>query len=176
MGARIKFFSPIHDKRLPEVSRIIIGGGYPELYAKELSGNEEMLMNIKKAARENTPILAECGGFLYLQERLETEDGDIYNMAGVLGGKSFKRDKLSHFGYVEVSLAKDNPYIMENDRIRGHEFHYYDTTDNGDVLSVKRLRGGAGWSGYQLSGNAFGGFAHLYYPSCPEMIERFLKL
>ncbi len=176
MGARIKFFSPIHDKRLPEVSRLIIGGGYPELYAKELSENKDMLIDIKKAASDGMPILAECGGFLYLQERLETAEGDVYNMAGVFRGNCYKKDKLSHFGYVEVSASKDNPYLVEGERVRGHEFHYYDTTDNGDVLNVQRLRGGKGWSGYQLSVNAFGGFAHLYYPSCSRMIERFLRI
>ena len=176
MGARIKFFSPIHDRKIPEVSRLIIGGGYPELYAKELSENVSMRDSIKKAADLGMPILAECGGFLYLQEKLKDKEGGEYDMVGALSGSSFMTDKLSHFGYVSVSRALDNPYLTEQDRVRGHEFHYYDTTDNGEAATVTKLSSGRSWSGYQSKGNVFAGFAHLYYPSCRKVIERFLGM
>ena len=176
MGARIKFFSPIHDRKIPEVSRLIIGGGYPELYAKELSENVSMRDSIKKAADLGMPILAECGGFLYLQEKLKDKEGGEYDMVGALSGSSFMTDKLSHFGYVSVSRALDNPYLTEQDRVRGHEFHYCDTTDNGEAATVTKLSSGRSWSGYQSKGNVFAGFAHLYYPSCRKVIERFLGM
>ena len=176
MGARIKFFSPIHDRKIPEVSRLIIGGGYPELYAKELSENVSMRDSIKKAADLGMPILAECGGFLYLQEKLKDKEGSEYDMVGALSGSSFMTDKLSHFGYVSVSRALDNPYLTEQDRVRGHEFHYCDTTDNGEAAKVTKLSSGRSWSGYQSKGNVFAGFAHLYYPSCRKVIERFLGM
>ena len=176
MGARIKFFSPIHDRKIPEVSRLIIGGGYPELYAKELSENVSMRDSIKKAADLGMPILAECGGFLYLQEKLKDKEGSEYDMVGALSGSSFMTDKLSHFGYVSVSRALDNPYLTEQDRVRGHEFHYCDTTDNGETATVTKLSSGRSWSGYQSKGNVFAGFAHLYYPSCRKVIERFLGM
>jgi len=176
MGARIKFFSPIHDRKIPEVSRLIIGGGYPELYAKELSENVSMRDSIKKAADLGMPILAECGGFLYLQEKLKDKDGSEYNMVGALEGSSFMTGKLAHFGYVSVSRALNNPYLTEQDRVRGHEFHYYDTTDNGEAANVTKLSSGRSWSGYQSKGNVFAGFAHLYYPSCRKVIERFLGM
>ena len=118
MGARIKFFSPIHDERLPDVSRLIIGGGYPELYAKELSGNESMLRSIREAADSGMPILAECGGFLYLQEKLTDKEGRTFDMAGVLKGSSHMTDKLSHFGYVSAYANADNVYLKETDRVR----------------------------------------------------------
>ena len=176
MGARIKFFSPIHDERLPDVSRLIIGGGYPELYAKELSGNESMLRSIREAADSGMPILAECGGFLYLQEKLTDKEGRTFDMAGVLKGSSHMTDKLSHFGYVSVYANTDIAYLKETDRVRGHEFHYYDTTDNGNVMTVTKLSSGKSWSGYQAVNNVFAGFAHLYYPSCEKLIERFLGM
>ena len=97
-------------------------------------------------------------------------------MVGALSGSSFMTDKLSHFGYVSVSRALDNPYLMEQDRVRGHEFHYYDTTDNGEAATVTKLSSGRSWSGYQSKGNVFAGFAHLYYPSCRKVIERFLGM
>ena len=176
MGARIEFFSPIHDEKLPEVSRLIIGGGYPELYAKELSENEGMLKSIREAAGAGMPILAECGGFLYLQEALQDKEGRKYDMVGALKGTSHMRDKLSHFGYVSVYANADNAYLKETDRVRGHEFHYYDTTDNGDAVTVTKLSSGKSWSGYQAEKNVFAGFAHLYYPSCEKLVERFLGL
>ena len=176
MGAEIVNFSPLHDKKLPEVSRLIFGGGYPELYAKELSENRSMIKSLRDAAEKGMPILAECGGFLYLKDSLRDADGNCFKMAGVLKGDAYMTERLGHFGYVNVAPRKDNPYLTEGSVIRGHEYHYCDTTDNGDVCEVKKPLGNRSWTGYQISGNVFGGFAHLYYPSCPEFIQRFLSV
>ncbi len=175
MGAQTEFFSPIHDKDLPKVSALIFGGGYPELYAKELSENESMLRSIRDAADRKMPILAECGGFLYLGKSLEDMDGECCKMAGVFEGEGFKTDRLSHFGYVNVEALKENPYLEKGRMIKGHEFHYFDTTDNGDVCDIAKPSGKMRWTGMKVSGNAFGGFAHLYYPSCPEFVKNFVS-
>lgn len=174
MGAELVPFSPVHDEVIPEVDGLIIGGGYPELYAKALLDNESMRASVKRAADSRMPILAECGGFLYLKETLTDSEEMSYPMAGVFEGGSHMTDKLSHFGYVKVSAQTDNPYLKEGEQIRGHEFHYYDTDDNGDVCIMEKPSGKRSWRGYQLKDMTFGGFAHLYYPSCPEMAERFL--
>lgn len=88
LGAEIVTFSPIHDRSLPEnIQGIVLYGGYPELYAKELSENDSMRESICHAVTLGVPCIAECGGFMYLQERLEGSDGKIYNMAGALFGK-----------------------------------------------------------------------------------------
>ena len=176
LGANLKFFSPIHDAEIPEVTHLIIGGGYPELYAKELSENKSMLESIRAAAESGMPILAECGGFLYLQKELEDTNGECYEMAGVLFGKSHMTKKLSHFGYVNVTAKEENPYLKESEVIRGHEFHYYDTTDNGDICALYKPSGKRNWQGYQSYKNVFAGFAHLYYRSFQEFIWRFLNL
>ena len=174
MGAELVPFSPIHDKKIPEVSHLIIGGGYPELYAKELSENKAMIESIRSAADSGMPILAECGGFLYLQESMKDPEGAEYPMAGVFSGKSHMRDKLSHFGYVTVAPNKANIYLMDGEEIRAHEFHYYDTTDNGDVCRLTKPSGTRYWDGYRAENKTFAGFAHLYYPSCVAFIRRFL--
>ena len=176
LGVEINFFSPIHDKKLPDVDRIILGGGYPELYAKALSANKFMRESIRAAAEAGMPILAECGGFLYLQKELTDTEGNTYEMVGVLQGKSHMTGKLSHFGYVNVIAKGDNPYLKESETIRGHEFHYYDTTENGQVCTMEKPSGKRSWEGYQSYKNVFGGFAHLYYPSYPEFIKRFLSV
>ncbi len=176
MGAEPVFFSPLKDERIPDVSGIIIGGGYPELHAGSLSSNKRMLESIRHAAENGMPILSECGGFLYLQKEMETPEKKKFEMAGVFDGESYMTGKLSHFGYVNVTAAMDNPYLKEGEVIRGHEFHYYDTTCNGDVCRLTKPSGKREWMGYQCKGAAFGGFAHLYYPSCRRFIYRFMKL
>ncbi|WP_026492634.1 cobyrinate a,c-diamide synthase [Butyrivibrio sp. XPD2002] len=175
LGAEIVPFSPIHDERIPDVSKLILGGGYPELYAKELSENVSMLESIRNAANNGMPILAECGGFLYLQKKMADAGGESYDMAGIFQGEAHMTTSLKHFGYVGVTAEKDNPYLNSGETIRGHEFHYYDTSDNGDICAIKKPVGDRHWQGYRLNENVFGGFAHLYYPSCPEFIFRFLE-
>ena len=175
LGAELVPFSPIHDHELPDVSGVIIGGGYPELHAKVLSENASMRSCINDAAKKGLPILAECGGFLYLQDKLQTPDNEIYPMAGVFSGDSHMEGRLMSFGYVNVMAVKRNPYLYDGETIRGHEFHYYNTTDNGDIFSMKKPSGKREWTGYQLKNNALGGFTHMYYPSCETFIYRFLE-
>lgn len=175
MGAEIVTFSPLYDKKLPDVSRLILGGGYPELYAKQLSENESMLRSIREAADNNMSILAECGGFLYLKDNLKDLEGNSYKMAGVLKGDAYMTESLGHFGYVNVSAKEDNPYLSKDAIIKGHEYHYCDTTDNGEVCVIKKPTGNRSWMGYQVAGKVFAGFAHLYYPSHPEFASNFLQ-
>ena len=118
-GWEVVPFSPLHDVALPEqVHAILLGGGYPELYAKNLSANETMLASIRNAHAEGIKILAECGGFLYLQEHLEDETGRSWPVAGLIHADGFRTEKLSRFGYIS---------LMQNGavRIKGHEFHYW---------------------------------------------------
>ncbi len=175
MGAELVSFSPLNDKCLPDVSGIIIGGGYPELHADRLSSNISMLESIRKNAANGMPILSECGGFLYLQKMMETPENRKYAMAGIFDGESHMTGKLLHFGYVNMIAIEENPYLKKGESIRGHEFHYYDTTNNGDICILKKPTGNREWSGYQCEGSAFGGFAHLYYPSCRGFIDRFIS-
>ncbi|WP_408071311.1 cobyrinate a,c-diamide synthase [Butyrivibrio sp. JL13D10] len=175
MGAEPVFFSPIHDKSIPDVSRLIFGGGYPEIYAEELSQNLSMRESIKNAAIGGMPMLAECGGFLYLMEKLSGADGIVYDMVDIFDGRGYMTSSLKHFGYAEVTALKDNPYLMQGELIKGHEFHYCDTDYNGDIFEIKKPVGDVSWQGYRLEKNVLGGFTHLYYPSCPEFIKRFLE-
>ena len=103
LGAEIVSFSPLHDTSLPEADGLLIGGGYPELRAQELAANTFMVSAIRRAAEQGMPMLAECGGFQYLQEELVDAEGTAYKMCGVLKGSSRMTKKLVRFGYVEVS-------------------------------------------------------------------------
>lgn len=166
MGAEINFFSPIEDKGLPEkTDGIILGGGYPELYSDRLSANEETLKAVRVSLEGGMPCLAECGGFMYL---LRAIDGR--KMTGIFDGEAKNTGRLSRFGYVE--LRSDIGYI---DGIRGHEFHYWDTDNNGNKCAAVKPSGKRSWPCMHVYKNTIAGFPHLYYPSKPEFAAEFLK-
>jgi cobyrinic acid a,c-diamide synthase len=142
LGAELVFFSPMSD-RLPEVDGIYLGGGYPELYARELEASPTR-QQIKKAADDGMPIYGECGALLYLNESLETDRS--YKMAGVLGASSRMTDKLAALGYTEALTTADSPIALKGKIIRGHEFHYSVTECDRDAHFVYKLRRGKGIS------------------------------
>lgn len=174
-GVKIKYFSPLHDERLPEdIDGLLLGGGYPELYAKGLSNNKTMLASIKNAISDGLPSLAECGGFMYLHRELEDDKGNTYALTGVIDAKVSYTGKLVRFGYVELS-DKESRFLSDDYIIKGHEFHYYDSTDNGtDVRAVKPITDKT-WDCCYVSDNHWWGFSHLYYPSCPSFVDAFIK-
>lgn len=173
-GARLVFFSPLHDHALPAgVQGLLLGGGYPELYAKELSENTEMLLAVRTAFADGLPVLAECGGFLYLHSFLEAPDKTLYRMAGILPGTCRNTGKLVRFGYVELE-EKVPCFLPEGGRIRGHEFHYYDSTDNGADWTAVKPVGAKSYPCMIADERCCLGFPHLYYPSNPEFIKRFV--
>ena len=168
-GWEVVPFSPLHDVALPEqVHAILLGGGYPELYAKELSANEPMLVSIRNAHAEGIKILAECGGFLYLQEHLEDETGRSWPVAGLIHADGFRTEKLSRFGYIS---------LMQNGavRIKGHEFHYWDSTAPGSAFRAEKPQSNRGWDCMYRTDSLLAGFPHLYYLSGPDLILSFLS-
>lgn len=123
-GAEIVPFSLLEDGELPSgAGGVYIGGGFPELYAQELSENSSMRCSLQKAAHRGLPIYAECGGLMYLGESIEDSEGKSYPMAGVFSyGSSMKGSKLT-LGYRNVSALDDNPLMSKGESVRGHEFH-----------------------------------------------------
>ena len=171
LGAEIVRFSPLHDTSLPEADGLLIGGGYPELKAQELAANTSMVSSIRRAAEQGMPMLAECGGFQYLQERLVDAEGNMHRMCGVLKGSSRMTKKLVRFGYVEVS--GEGLYFGSGRTIRGHEFHYSDSTNNGNVCRAVKPDGRA-WDCMVVQGRITAGYPHLYYRSDPAFAEAFV--
>ncbi len=107
MGAEIVPFSPLHDKKLPDrTDGLLLGGGYPELYAKALSENTAMKAQIRDRIEEGMPYLAECGGFMYLHETMEDMEGNAYPMCGCIEGEAYRTPKLSRFGYITLEVAE----------------------------------------------------------------------
>ncbi len=174
-GAEPVYFSPLHDSALPEnIHGMLLGGGYPELYAGQLSENDAMRTAIREAVTDGLPTVAECGGFLYLHTTLTDREGHSYPMVGVLPGKCFDTGHLVRFGYIE--LEESSGYFMSRgSRIRAHEFHYYDSEDNGADCIATKPSTGRNYPCIHVGENHWYGFPHLYYSSCPEFAERFVE-
>lgn len=178
-GIRIKEFSPLHDRCLPgDADGVLLGGGYPELYADALSGNTGMRASVRDAIRRGMPSLAECGGFMYLLEMLEDSEGNIRPMAGVLRGTALNKGRLGRFGYITLqerakSCAAET--LIKGLCIKGHEFHYFDSDNNGSDAVAVKPGSGRSWECMHAGPGHLWGYPHLYYPSCPELVERFRK-
>lgn len=185
-GAELVWFSPLRDARLPEgICGLYLPGGYPELYAKALSENETMRQSVGRAVAAGLPTVAECGGFLYLGRRLAGSDGIRYPMAGVLPGTAEKQSRLVRFGYSKLRAETDSLLFRAGEEIPAHEFHYWDSTENGDGLQAEKP--GASWAGVSPSGRGrvwrccwvtdslYAGFPHLYFAGRPELVERFVQ-
>ena len=174
-GAKITYFSPLHDTKLPDCcDALLIGGGYPELYAGELSRNVNMRNAIKQAIDTGMPIVAECGGFMYLHESITDKDGISHPMVGVIPATCSYKGKLVRFGYVEIQENK-SCFLPEGQHIKGHEFHYFDSTDNGDCCTAQKPTTGREYPCVMEGDNYWMGFPHLYYPSNPFFAESFVK-
>ncbi|MBP1547498.1 MAG: cobyrinate a,c-diamide synthase [Oscillospiraceae bacterium] len=172
MGCEIRYFSPLTDKEIPEADGLILCGGYPELYAEQLSENKSMLNDIKTKISGGMPTIAECGGFMYLHNELE-KDGKTYKMAGVIDGKVFKTDRLQRFGYITLTAQRDNLLCCKNHSFSTHEFHYWDSTANGLDFTAQKADGRE-WKCVHSGENFYAGFPHLYLYSDINLAENFV--
>lgn len=189
LGAKITFFSPLHDSSLPgDASALLLGGGYPELYASALQENASMRHSIKSAVKNGIFVLAECGGFMYLQNKIIgssfTKAGGIvpvshgeqtvsYEMCGAIEGEARFTGSLVRFGYAEFTQnhRADSTSPLA---IKGHEFHYFDSTNNGTDFTAQKSLSNRTWQCMIQTENMLAGFPHLYYRSCPRIIAEFL--
>lgn len=176
-GAETVFFSPIKDKKLPAgTGGLYIGGGYPELYAKELEANGELRGEILRKAKEGMPVFAECGGLMYLGRGIEAE-GRAFKAAGVFPWTSRMLKKRKALGYREVRLTGDSPFASKG-AVRGHEFHYSEISKA--PSGIKRCfiftspAGAEVSEGYTFK-NTLASYIHLHFASNPSFAEGFVK-
>lgn len=175
MGASLVFFSPLHDKEIPKTcDALLLGGGYPELFAEKLQANISMRTSIRNAFQIGMPVVAECGGFMYLHDKLTDQNGNTYEMAGVLPGTCAFQGKLVRFGYIQVQ-EKESNFLSPGKSIKGHEFHYYDSTDNGCACVATKPGTKRSYDCVLDQDDLFLGFPHLYYPSNPEFARSFVE-
>ncbi|CAJ37157.1 Ni-sirohydrochlorin a,c-diamide synthase [Methanocella arvoryzae] len=177
-GAEIVHFSPVNDAGIPEVDGLIIGGGYPEVFAAELAQNEAMRKSIFEASRRGMPIYAECGGLMYLMKSLETEDGSRHDMAGVFEGVASMKH-VRTIGYVSGRFAMDTPIGQEGALFKGHEFHHSVITDlASNARFACRLDRGTGiHNGLDgiMSDNTLATYTHLHAASYVPFSGKFVE-
>ncbi|MED3725533.1 cobyrinate a,c-diamide synthase [Priestia filamentosa] len=175
-GAEIVEFSPLNGESVPsDVQGLYIGGGFPEEFANELSSQEQVKESFKDAINSGMPTLAECGGFMFLADSIETTNGEIHKMVGVVPGRVKMQKKRAALGYREIRGSEGNYLLDGGLEAKGHEFHY--STFEGDeeftpAYETKGMRG-VKKEGY-MKGNLLAGYTHFHFGSCPQMVEKWI--
>ncbi len=173
-GIELVPFSPIHDEHLPkDIDGILLYGGYPELYASELSKNDTMRAEIRQAIECRIPCIAECGGFLYLQDNLQGADGSSYPMVGAIPGSSYKTSSLRRFGY--ITLTGGTVFGQDIGEIRAHEFHYYESEECGHAFVAKKPMSKRSWECMISTETLLTGYPHIHYLGNPKIVEAFCE-
>ena len=166
-GAEIVFFSPLRDSKLPhDLGLLYLGGGFPEVYASELAGNEEMLQNIRQFHARGGRVYAECGGLMYLAEAFLDSRGKTHPFAGLIPGQIRMEARLQHFGYHEIVTAGKTFLFPKGFKLRSHEFHYSSWSHEGIAPPLYRI--GKRAEGYAAPG-ILASYQHLHFGACPEI-------
>ncbi len=179
-GAELVYFSPIESPDLPEnLHGLYLGGGYPELFADRLAGNETLRARVKEKSDQGTPIYAECGGFMYLCREIRDPEGGVHPMAGCFPFAIRMLRSLKALGYREITFEKETMFGEKSGVVRGHEFHYSEMKGAADeVEAVYSVTSRAGQKqsaeGYRVN-NTLGGYMHLHFGSNPLVAERFVE-
>ncbi|MFA4934761.1 MAG: Ni-sirohydrochlorin a,c-diamide synthase, partial [Candidatus Methanoperedens sp.] len=188
-GAELVYFSPVNDKSLPEVDGLYIGGGYPELFARELEDNSSMRESVKQASSDGLPVYAECGGLMYLTQEITTNvsgsgnyhmaemEGGTFAMVGAIPGRTL----MGHKRVVSYNIGKfvlDNVIGRAGASFIGHEFHHSEIIDiPEDTTFAIRLERGTGIKG-ELDGilvkNTLAAYAHLHAASYTDFAKSFV--
>lgn len=178
-GGEIVDLSPLENVCLPaDIGGLYIGGGFPEMFLKELSQNNSFIKDVKRAADSGMPIYAECGGLMYLVSHVTGFEGRSYEVTGILPGSCRMDNKRAGLGYVTAKAYTDNILCRKGEMIRGHEFHY----------SVFE-RGKNCWPAYELkkwgdetprldgasSGNIMASYVHLHFAGCDQAAVNFVQ-
>ncbi|BBL57463.1 cobyrinic acid a,c-diamide synthase [Methylomonas koyamae] len=166
MGAELTFFSPLADHALPEADGLYLPGGYPELHLQTLADNVAMKQSVHAYHQAGKPIYAECGGFLYLLERLTDKDGHAAEMAGLLPGSAQMQKSLVNLGMHSLQL--------EQGEIRGHSFHHsqLETTLQPFTESIPQRNRSRSENFYRV-GSLQASYLHNYFPFNPQVAAGF---
>ena len=167
--AKIHYFSPLKDEHLPDVDALYIGGGYPELFSKELSSNSSMLKDIKKFHEDNRPLFAECGGLMYLMNSIHDD-----KMVSAYPYKSILTDRVQALKYTIAEVQEDNIISKKGEKFNGHEFHYskvlVDKNNLKNKFAFKILRGRGSFENQDgfIEGNTLASYVHTHVAAMPN--------
>ena len=170
LGAELIYFSPLSDERLPDSEKYIFGGGFPEIFAGELSENKSMLESVRTCSKH---IFAECGGFMYLCRSLTDLNGEKFAMTGLIDSESFMTSRPV-IGYLEARALRDNILCDRGDIIRGHEFHYSRMSQEANAFEFTRSRTGIKHTGGYANKNILASYLHINFFGNRKLAEKFL--
>jgi cobyrinic acid a,c-diamide synthase len=170
-GFELVYFSPLKDTKLPSgIDGIYLGGGYPELFAEQLSINIEMRRSLLKWVEGGGFVYAECGGLMYLTESLTDLSGKSFPMTGVFPVTVRMKPRFSRLGYRTVTLNDDSLLGLRGQMLFGHEFHYSEIETISDGIDrLYELEDGRK-EGYRVK-NVMGSYVHLHFAKTPESIR-----
>ncbi|MGI6482841.1 MAG: Ni-sirohydrochlorin a,c-diamide synthase [Methanobacterium sp.] len=173
-NADLVYFSPLHDDAVPDVDGIYIGGGYPEIFAKELSANQSMRTSMKKYHENNQPIYAECGGLMYLTRSINHQE-----MCNIFPYQSHMTKKPQALSYVVAKAIQDNIIIPGGEMFHGHEFHYSKLELEGQkpkfAFDILRGRGVTDSMDGLMSKNTLASYVHTHVAACPTFATQMIK-
>ena len=177
LGADIINFSPLHDEELPDVDGLIIGGGFPEIFAAQLENNLQMRVSIKMALDSDLPTFAECGGYMYLMKKLIDFEGKEHEMIGVIDNSAKMNNKLQMVGYVEASLTSDCILGKAGFVFHAHEFHFSNEMYNREckAFNCTRIRNNDVYSAGYVRGNIVASYLHIHFLGCIEAAKNFIE-
>lgn len=159
LGARIEFFSPIADRELPQVDSLWLPGGYPELHLKALAQNAAMKVAIRAHHAAGKPILAECGGMLYLLDALTEAGGERAELVGLIEGEAAMQNELAAIGSQSLDLPEGE--------LRGHTFHHSRLATRLAPWRTARSPHGTHGEALYRVGRLTASYVHFYFPSNP---------
>ncbi len=168
LGAELVFFSPLADPHLPEVDALWLPGGYPELHLEALSANRALMADVKAHCQAGKPMLAECGGMLWLGEELTTLEGESAELCGVLPSRARMKKRFAALGLQRLSL--------DGQALRGHTFHHSVTETELEPIARGECPNGrrAAEPVYRLK-RLTASYIHLYFPSNPAAVAQLFK-
>ncbi|MDO8735813.1 MAG: cobyrinate a,c-diamide synthase [Thermoleophilia bacterium] len=174
-GAELVYFSPMRDEALPACDGLYLGGGYPEVHARELEANSSMRASVAAAVSDGLPTYAECGGLVYLCESVEV-DGARHSMSGVLPMNARMTAHRQALGYVEAEARRGSLLLGPGERVRGHEFHWSVVEWREDRLAYDCFSSrepGPRPDGY-AGGNLLATYVHLHFAGNTAAASRFI--
>jgi cobyrinic acid a,c-diamide synthase len=179
-GAELVPFSPIYDQQLPPVDGLYFGGGYPELFADQLSKNASMREQLRAFAARGGPIYAECGGLMFLAKTIRTTGGNTYEMANLIPGEISMCERLQALGYVEVETREHSLLGPPGTKFRGHQFRYSSISvlppDLEQIYILAARRGGEKVTEGYRCGSVLASYVHAHWASNPAIPAHFVEV
>lgn len=176
-GAELAPFSPLEDDKLPPgAGGIYLGGGFPELFAAQLSENAPMHRAMRGAVAKGVRVYAECGGLMYLGKSLSDLDGVTHPMIGIIPAESAMSQTRLTLGYREVESCSDSPVLLRGQRVRGHEFHWSTLAQQPEPEeSVYKVVDQDNRPDGFRTGNVWASYVHIHLGSRKGLAARFVE-